>query len=479
MKILHISAECYPAAKAGGLGDVVGSLPKYLNKANTETAVIIPKHNTKWLNAQEYREIIRGSVRLGIHYAQYSIEECQNKDLGFPLYVVNCPQYFNREDIYVDKNGWGFADDVERWLTFQQAVIYWLLGLRDKPKVLHCHDHHTGLIPFMVKYCPEYDALSPIPTVFTIHNGQYQGMFSWQKSQIMPFYEANATGMLEWNGGINPMASAIKCSWRFTTVSPGYLEELRNNSGGLEWLMNSERGKSMGILNGIDAQVWNPKTDPMLAARLGKDVEAYKFENKKIVCEKFGVRSDLPLITFIGRIVGEKGADLLPEVITRFLQQGGAATFLILGTGDPLVADAFRRMAYIFKDNFGVSLEYNEALSHQLYAGSDFLLMPSRVEPCGLNQMYAQRYGTVPIVRSIGGLRDTVEDFAAPGGGSGIRFNYFTADDAFLALIRAMRLYWDTPQEFKDLRNRILQIDNSWEKSTNDYINLYKSISNL
>jgi starch synthase len=477
IKILHISAECYPAAKAGGLGDVVGALPKYLNNTGVETAVIMPKHNTKWLNNQLYREIMRGSVRLGMNQAQYAIEECLNTDLGFTIYVVNCPQYFERPNIYTDENGQGFRDDVERWLTFQQAVIHWIMGLVEKPKVLHCHDYHTGLIPFMIKYCPEYNVLEDLPTVFTIHNGEYQGAFNWQKTQVMPFFDTNASGLLEWEGAINPMASAIKNCWRFTTVSPGYMEELRNNSGGLEWLMNNEWAKSVGILNGIDAQVWNPATDPLLPLPLKKSVETFKKENKQAICEKFGIRSDLPLLTFIGRIVGEKGADLLPEVISRFLQQGGAATFVILGTGDPAVSDAFRRLAFQYKDNMGVLLEYNEAMAHQLYAGSDYLLMPSRVEPCGLNQMYALRYGTVPIVRSIGGLKDTVIDFGSPKGGSGICFTLFNADDLMLALIRAMRLYWDAPSNFKALQKYIMTINNSWEKSASEYLGIYRQLA--
>ncbi len=477
IKILHISAECYPAAKAGGLGDVVGALPKYLNNSGVETAVIMPKHNTKWLNNQLYSEIMRGSVRLGVHHAQYTIEECLNTDLGFKIYVVNCPQYFERPNIYTDENGTGFRDDVERWLAFQQAVIHWVMGLNEKPKVLHCHDYHTGLIPFMVKHCPEYNLLEDIPTVFTIHNGEYQGMFSWQKTQEMPLFDIEAAGLLDWGGYINPMACAIKSCWRFTTVSPGYMDELRNNSGGLEWLMNNEREKSLGILNGIDAEVWNPATDPLLSIPLNKDVETFKNENKQAICEKFGIRSDLPLLTFIGRIVGEKGADLLPEVISRFLYQGGAATFVILGTGDPSVSEAFRRLSFQFKDNMGVALEYNEGMAHQLYAGSDFLLMPSRVEPCGLNQMYALRYGTVPIVRSIGGLRDTVIDVGEPKKGSGICFTKFNADDLMLALIRAMRLYWDTPASFKTLQKYIMTIDNTWQKSAKTYMDIYKQIA--
>lgn len=477
MTILHVSAECYPAAKAGGLGDVVGALPKYLNDAGAETAVIIPKHRTKWLANQEFEVLMQGSVRLGWDWQPYAIEKCLNTSLGYDLYVVNAPQYFDRSGIYTDASGEGFYDEVERSLTFQQAVIHWVMGMTDKPKVIHCHDHHTGLLPFMIQYCPEYESLAHIPTVFTIHNGQYQGAFSWKKAQILPFYRAEASGLLDWKNAINPMASAIKCAWRFTTVSPGYLDELKANSGGLEWLINNEVRKSAGILNGIDAQVWNPATDPMLAYNFAGDVDTYKDRNKEAIIQMFGVNPNLPIITFIGRAVGEKGADLLPQMYGRYLAMGGGANFIFLGTGDPSVTDALVRLAYQFPDKMGVMVDYNEKVSHQLYAGSDFLIMPSRVEPCGLNQMYSLRYGTVPIVRSTGGLRDTVIDISSPSGGSGIRFDDFDIDDAMNALNRSMRLWWDNKPQFLALRKNIMQIDNSWEYSTQQYLNLYKQIA--
>jgi starch synthase len=478
MKILHISAECYPAAKAGGLGDVVGALPKYLTQAGAETAVIIPKYQTKWLANQSFKELMHGRVRLDMNFVPYTIEECYSSALGFKLYVVNCPQFFDRSGIYTDESGVGYADEVERFLLFQQAVIHWVMGMKVQPKVLHCHDHHTGLVPFMIKYCPEYQSISKIPTIFTIHNGEYQGAFSWSKINLLPFFEAGARPLLDWANTINPMASAIKCCWKFTTVSPGYLEELRNNSGGLEWLMHNEWGKAFGVLNGIDAQVWNPATDPLLENLLQKnDVSAFKAVNKAAICEMFGLRKDYPLIVFIGRIVGEKGADLLPTLIGRYLHNGGGACFAILGTGDPSVSDAFVRMSTHFAGQFGCAIMYNEALSHLLYAGADFLMMPSRVEPCGLNQMYALRYGSVPIVRSVGGLRDTVQDIGSPLGGSGIRFAHFSEADARLALDRAMQLWWDRPEEFRALRERIMTIDNSWENSTAWYLKIYRQVA--
>ncbi len=480
MTILHISAECYPAAKAGGLGDVVGALPKYLNNAGVETAVIMPKHRTKWLANQQFEVLLEGTVRIGWQGQPYAIEKCLNTTLGYDLYVVNAPQYYDRSGIYTDVSGVGFEDEVERSLLFQQAVIHWVMGMEKKPKVLHCHDHHTGLLPFMIQYCPEYEVLAGIPTVFTIHNGQYQGAFSWRRTQLLPFYRAEANGLLDWKDEINPMASAIKCAWHFTTVSTGYLEELKGNSGGLEWLINNEAHKASGILNGIDAQVWNPATDPMLAYNLVyDDVDTYKDKNREALIRMFDVNPELPIVTFIGRAVGEKGADILPELYGRYLALGGGANFLFLGTGDPSVTDALARLAYQYPEKMGVMIDYNEKVSHQLYAGSDFLIMPSRVEPCGLNQMYALRYGTVPIVRSTGGLRDTVTDISSPTGGSGIRFDNFIIDDAMNALNRAMRLWWDNKPAFMRLRRSIMQIDNSWEYATGQYIDLYTGLAEI
>jgi starch synthase len=479
MKILHISAECYPAAKAGGLGDVVGALPKYLNKVGVEAAVIMPKHNTKWLNGQQYLEVIKGSVRLGRYNVPYSIEKCKNTSLGFDLYVVNCPHFFDRSNLYTDELGHGFQDDTERWLTFQQAVIHWIIGMPEHPKVLHCHDYHTGLIPFMLKYCPEYSMLESVSSIFTIHNGEYQGAFSWQKLHLLPLFLEGAAGLLDWDNTINPMACAVKCCHKLTTVSPSYMEELRHNSGGMEWLMNNEVAKSSGVLNGIDNQVWNPSTDLMLDFPLKKDIRKYKNDNKKAICEKFGIRNDVPVFTFIGRIVGEKGADLLPFAMSRILSETENAAFIVLGTGDPSVSNDLRHLAFNFTNNCGVALEYNETLAHQLYAGSDFLLMPSRVEPCGLNQMYALRYGTIPIVRAIGGLKDTVLDYVSPQGGQGIRFSHIDVDDFVHAMHRALRLYWDTPSVFQTLQKQIMALDNSWEKSALAYVNLYKQIASI
>ncbi len=477
MEILHISAECYPAAKSGGLGDVVGALPKYLNKIGKKTAVIIPKYGVKWLNEQSYTDVWRGAIRMSTFYVNYTILFCENKSLGFDLYVVDIPGFFDRNGVYADNNtGKPFHDEVERSILFQQAVLQWIIQMKQKPKVLHCHDHHTGLIPFMVKHCPEYNSLSSIPTVFTIHNGQYHGSFRWANAQLLPFFDANAGGLLDWQDVINPLATGVKCSWRFTTVSPGYLEEIQYKANGLEHLIQFERNKGVGILNGIDSILWDPKKDELLAYHLKKNIEEFKVANKKELTTRFNFETELPLFVFIGRLVGEKGADLLPDSISRFLHSGQKASFLVLGTGEPHLKEALWNMKHQYYHYFDTSLEYNETLAHQMYAGADFLIMPSKVEPCGLNQMYALRYGTIPVVRSVGGLKDTILDIGIENG-FGFCFDDYSVDALHIAYHRANELYYD--KVFLDkIRKRIMAIDHSWDQTAQQYIDIYNSFFN-
>lgn len=491
MKALHISAECYPAAKAGGLGDVVGALPKYLSMIDCDAGAVIPKYRLKWIEAQTFHTVFKGHVRLHQHYVPFAIEMSSAEQLGFPLFVVDIPGKFDRPGIYADPSGHGYGDEVERYLCFQQAVLQWLLHSPGRPQLLHCHDHHTGLIPFLVKHCPEYQSLKHIPTVFTIHNGAYHGAFSWSKLYLMPFFDAGARGLLDWRNTINPLATAVKCAWRVTTVSPSYLEELRDNSNGMELLMQHERHKSVGILNGIDAQVWDPRTDSYLSTQwdakyppensdlstpLDSPLETFKQANGDHLRQHFQLQAGMPIISFIGRLVGEKGADLLPDLITRVLRSGMGVNFVVLGTGQPHLHHALSELARHFPGRVGLALEYNEGLAHQIYAGTDFLIMPSRVEPCGLNQMYAMRYGTLPIVRAVGGLKDTVPDVDEPSGeGRGIQFTHFNVEDAYLAVYRALHLYGQK-ERFENIRERVTQIDFSWEKSAGDYKQMYEEM---
>ena len=471
MEILHVSAECYPMAKAGGLGDVVGALPKYQNSLGHIAKVVMPMYRTKFLYANEWELVHEGGQTLGNQWFKYSVIREKTNKLGFDLYLVDINGLLDREKIY------GYDDDRERFISFQLAVCDWVSRWQNVPDIVHCHDHQAGLVPFFMKHCYAFNyKLANVRTVFTIHNGEYQGQFGWDKYYYIPAYDTWNWGGLDWNNAINPMASGVKSSWRVTTVSPGYMEELRHSARGLEKLFEYEQGKCVGILNGIDTEVWDAETDSYLAKNYSiKSVEEGKAANKKHLCEQFGLDENKPLICFIGRLVGEKAADVLPGGIGQSIyQNGGMANFLILGSGDPAVEEELNALAQRFKGIVACYIGYSEPLSHIMYAGCDFLLMPSRVEPCGLNQMYALRYGTVPIVRNIGGLKDTVKDFGADGG-FGITMEQSSAGDIAYSINRAISLYNDK-EKFSEIREVMMNIDHSWDVSAAAYIKLYESV---
>lgn len=472
MEVIHVSAECYPMAKAGGLGDVVGALPKYQNQLGHVAKVVMPMYRTKFLYENEWDLVHEGGQVLNSNWFKYSVIKEKTNKLGYDLYLVDINGLLDRDKIY------GYDDDTERFVSFQLAVCDWLSHWQHKPDIVHCHDHQAGLIPFFMKHCHAFRyQLANVPTIFTIHNGQYQGQFGWDRYYFIPAYDTWNWGLLDWKGSINPMASAVKCAWKVTTVSPSYMEELRHSARGLEDIFEYEKGKCSGIINGIDNDVWDPGTDKYLVENYNNaTVVEGKAANKKALAEQFGLDPEKPLISFIGRLVDEKAADLLPEAISQSIyQHGGRASFLILGSGDPHVEGQLAGMNHQFKKYYNSYIGYSEALSHQIYAGSDFLLMPSRVEPCGLNQLYALRYGTVPIVRNIGGLKDTVVDYGDPNG-FGIKMEQSSVGDIIYSIGRAIDLYNNKKDQFDEIRSYMMTIDHSWDSSAQQYLDLYQSV---
>ncbi|HSK13453.1 MAG TPA: glycogen/starch synthase [Phnomibacter sp.] len=471
MEIIHVSAECFPVAKAGGLGDVVGALPKYQNRLGHIAKVVMPMYRTKFLYDNEWELVHEGGAYLGSNWFRYAVIREKTNKLGFDLYLIDINGLLDREKVY------GYDDDTERFTCFQIAFLDWLSKWEHRPDVVHCHDHHTGLVPFMMKFCYDYSHLAAIPTVITIHNAQYQGWMGWDKNHYLPRYDEWKSGMLDWDNSINPLASAIKCADKVTTVSPSYLEELRYSANGLERLFEFERGKCFGILNGIDNDVWDPETDNMLSAHYNaKTVTDGKKANKVEICAEFNLDPQWPLFIFIGRLVGEKAAEILPDVIGESIERHrGLINFIVLGSGFPEIERDLMQLQALVTNKFKCYIGYNEKLAHRLYAAADFLLMPSLVEPCGLNQMYALRYGTVPMVRNTGGLRDTVIDIAdIDGKGYGLIFNFATAWDVNASIDRAMGWYFEQPEILESARKKMMAIDNSWENSAQHYITIYK-----
>jgi starch synthase len=469
MEIIHIAAECYPVAKVGGLGDVVGALPKYQKEAGHHVKVILPGYDTKFISEHKFDCIHEGFVKLANFNFPFRILKESTEQLGFELYLVAIPELFDRKEVY------GYEDDIERFLCFQMATLDWLTSRNELPDVINCHDHHTGLIPFMMYNVPKYSKLISVPTVITIHNSIYQGQFGFDKLYYLPEFDLSKIPLIEWDNRINSLASAIKCASAVTTVSPNYLNEINYSAYGLEYLFKQERQKSKGILNGIDFDVWNPATDKMIEKNFSvKNLAKGKQENKKALCVQFNLDSTKPLYSFIGRLLEEKGADLLPEVVGQaLLENPKGINILILGSGNLAIETQLTAVLANFVGNYNVFIGYNEALAHLIYAGSDFLLMPSRVEPCGLNQMYAMRYGTIPIVRRTGGLKDTVVDFG--DGGNGICHEQASVIDVCDSIKRAVTLYQDSKAIAK-IRKLGMSIDHSWESVCQEYIDLYNLI---
>ena len=471
MRIYHLSAECYPVAKVGGLADVVGALPKYQNLAGMQAAVVMPYYDRKFVRENEFETVFSAVTLLDTKRLYFEILKEKTDKLGFELYLVKIPGLIDREEVY------SYPDEREQFIAFQLAFLDWISYSQQKPDIIHCHDHHSGLVPFLLSHSKLYQRIANTPTVFTIHNGQYHGAFNWDKLPYLPEIDMSKTGLLDWNGAINPLAAAVKCCWKYTTVSPSYLTELSLSSNGLEYLFYIERAKGSGILNGIDTEVWDPKKDPMLLNKFSvTQIQKGKDANKQALCSRFNLQTDRPLISFIGRLVVEKGADLLATALEQsFAEHQGKFNFLVLGAGDKETEAELLKLKELYPEQCNVFIGYDEALAHLIYAGSDFLLMPSRVEPCGLNQMYALRYGTLPIVRSTGGLMDTVIDFGEPGG-YGIRFNQANVHDICYSVSRALVLFENTRQ-LQSLRKTMMTLDFSWDRSAAEYIDLYKSLN--
>nr|WP_294924625.1 glycogen synthase [uncultured Flavobacterium sp.] len=469
MKIVHISAECYPMAKVGGLADVVGALPKYQKNAGHEVKVIVPCYDTKFKNENVFENVYSGNVKLGNFDFPFSVLKETTDKLGYELYLIEIKELFDRPNVY------GYEDDIERFLSFQIATLDWFLAENFIPDVINCHDHHTGLIPFMLKYSYKYEILSNVRTVITIHNGLYQGWFDYDKMNYLPEFDVRHAGFLEWDNSLNSLAVAVKCAHAVTTVSPSYLDEINISANGLESLFNSVRSKSKGILNGIDIEVWNPLTDKMLEEHFSiENFEEGKQRNKEKLCERFDLDPTKPLFSFIGRLFDEKGGDLLPQASAIALSENFEnINILILGSGNPEIETQLLQLKEEYKINYNVFIGYNEELAHLIYAGSDFILMPSRVEPCGLNQMYALRYGTVPIVRRTGGLRDTVIDFGDDG--NGVCHDQASVGDVCYSINRAVKLYADN-EVFNNIRKKGMAIDHSWERVCQEYIEIYNQI---
>jgi starch synthase len=473
--VLHVSVECYPAAKVGGLADVVGALPRYQKKLGWQTAVIMPWYENEWFRKQQWEVAFEGSCKLGSRTLEFEIRSRKSDEQE--LYAVYFPHGPQPRRVYDDPE---IEHDLFHWfLRFQVAILTWIRQMKPQPTLIHCHDHHTALIPFMMTRSFAFRELDSIPTVLTVHNGRYHGAVPLARFHDLPAFDLDDIGLLEWDGKLNPLATGLKTAWHITTVSKGYLKELMTGEDPLKSLYQHEQAKCTGIVNGIDTDSWDPAADPMLDEHYNQTtVRQGKAANKIKLAEEFDFSADQPLLTFIGRLVFEKGADLLPDLLREIRENTKLPNvqIFVLGSGEQAIEDRLQQVANEF-EQISLVLGYHEALAHRLYAASDFIFMPSRVEPCGLNQLYAMRYGAIPIVRRVGGLRDTVEPITkvADPQGEGFGFEEFSIAAAHGAIKEALLLYQQKAR-VEQVRKRIMAKELSWEHSAQQYITIYEQL---
>lgn len=470
MRVAVLSAEAVPYSKTGGLGDVAGALPKALKRVGVDAVLVTPcylqtKGEYLWQTAIEDLWVDwRGrNFRAKAFYSEAN---------GSPTFLIDAPEYFHRSSIY------GFNEDYERFAFFSHAALVLLKRIGAPPDIVHLNDWHTGYaaVELVSKRMRGDDYWRNTRTVISIHNMAYQGVFGSEELWKLGFgsdFERNA--FLS-NGAASALKAGLSVADMISTVSRRYAQEIQTaeNGYGLEWLVRQRANRLIGITNGVDYEVWNPETDVELPAHYSARDTSGKRECKRAVLEKFSLPVDLerPIFANISRLTSQKGFELIQQVAGEIVASG--AYFVALGSGDKKYEDFLQWLRDRAPRQVGVFIGYNESLAHLIEAGADMFLMPSRFEPCGLNQMYSLRYGTIPIVRAVGGLDDTVQNFdMANGTGNGFKFNEFRADKFLEKIYEASFAYADG-DAWRKLQWNGMTIDNSWENAARNYVQLYE-----
>ena len=485
MKILMVASECVPFVKVGGLADVVGTLSRYLKKAKNDVRIILPAYQK--IDRKKYpMKKVKGRliIPIGDHYeeAEVLLGQLGKPPEAVPVYFINAPKYFDRPEVYRTSEG-DFADNAERFIFFSRAALETAKLVDFQPEIIHSHDWQTGLIPAYLKTLYRIDAFfQSTRTVFTIHNIAYQGMFPAETMTLAGFsWDEFSPDKMEYYGQMNFLKIALVYADGLTTVSPTYAQEIKSGpefGRGMEGILNARAEALKGILNGIDYEEWNPATDPHIAARFSpKDIKG------KAICKAdlqntvgLARREKAMVVGVVSRLDPQKGFDLvsaaLPEIIKRDIQ------VVILGVGDKEIQENLSRLVAAFPNKISLNLKFDNDLAHKIYAGSDVFLMPSRFEPCGLGQMIALAYGTIPIVNRTGGLADTIVDFSVQN--SVVKGNGFVLKEPTVAALieageRAISVY-NQESRWKQLLNNAFKSKFSWSESSKLYLKLYRSL---
>ncbi|MHB1315478.1 MAG: glycogen synthase GlgA [Christensenellales bacterium] len=471
MNVLIAASECVPFIKTGGLADVVGTLPHALQKNGVNVSVILPNyHDIPEPFRGEMKHVVNFYVNLGWRRQRCDIETLTLN--GISYYFVGNDFYFGGPGVYGSGN-----EEGERYAFFSRAVLEALPHI-GKIDIIHCNDWQTALIPALLEI--QYRNIAQyaeVKTVFTIHNLLFQGVFplDWMEEMLGLPEEHLTPDCLEYYGKINFMKAGILFADRITTVSPTYAQEIQQPYRGetLHGVVHANAFKLRGILNGIDTESYHPNKDPYIQKKYTWRSLKRKEENKKqLQCELGLAQDDAPVIAVISRLTGQKGIDLIEYVLPDIMNAG--VQFVVLGKGDAHYEDLFKWAKWRYGERMALRLELNEELAHRIYAGADMLLMPSEFEPCGLSQMIAMQYGTLPIVRETGGLKDTVKPYNEyTGEGNGFSFANFNAQEMLYVIYCAVQLFNDNKEAWASLMRQAMRTDCSWDKSAQQYKNLY------
>lgn len=469
MNILFVSAEVAPYSKAGGLADVAGSLPQAIAPYVNSMQILTPlygqidavKHNIQPTS-------IKGEISLGKKLIPYSLYQTMDADGITKIGFVRCDQFFARDGIYTESDGQGFADNNLRYFFFQLVVLDLISNGSLNVDLLHCNDHHTGLLPIMVKS----HSLN-IKTIFTIHNFLYHGHFSTEEVALLPKPAGTFLTKTQWDN-YSALLEGIDHSDVVNTVSPGYALELLAGVNVDEYSLariQAAESKFSGIVNGIDTEYWSPELDDYIPFHFSTDDLEGKRKDKQELLLKTGLPkdTDAPVIGSISRLVENKGFPLIIELLDEFVALG--TKFIFLGSGSPEISRQLRDAAKKHPHHIAFEDGFNEPLAHLIEAGCDMFLMPSRFEPCGLNQLYSLRYGTIPIVHLTGGLGDTVEPWTS-NSGTGFIFEPYETQALRNAMQLALKVY-HTQNDWKTLMERAMAKDFSWDQSAKQYLRLY------
>lgn len=475
LKILLVSSEAAPFAKTGGIADVVSSLPKALKALGHDARVVIPKYRTV---EKEGFNLYPLSLRFKVNMFKELKEVSLSSSLiseEIPIYFIENKDYFDRDNLYGTIDG-EYLDNAERFVFFSKAVLEMLREIDFKPDIIHCNDWQTGLVPACLKTLYKQNPFySSIASIFTIHNLFAQGVFDREVLEITGLPK-EVCDKIEFKGRVNFMKAGITFAELINTVSDKYSQEIQSPEFGcgLDGVLRNRHKDLYGVLNGVDYDVWNPAKDKFIIANYNVNDLAGKKKCKiDLLCEyKLKVESDVPIMGVVSRLIEQKGFDIVIEIIDQILSLD--LYFVLLGTGEIRYQKILEEVGRRYPEKAGIKIEFNSSLSHKIIAGSDIFLMPSREEPCGLNQLYSLKYGTIPIVRATGGLDDTIQDFnPTTCSGNGFKFVDYSSEALFSEIKKALELY-NNMKLWKKLMLNAMKCNYSWEKSAKKYIELYK-----